>query len=737
MTGLAVKGRRIHHRRVRGATRFAVAFLGCLLLAPAMASAAPDPDHVQFTIQGCRLPAGETLPNTAGDFVCADADYTTGNLGKNWNELDLVPHRMTTSTNIAQTYTMAIAADNMEAGRPGYDVISVPVVNTALSTGTCQLTTVGPQSTLNPGVGGTDQSIYRLLTITQSAGSTCVFDYYERLALGSAAFPGSSLHSDLLNQQFTTAGIGARDVPIPVNQIVAQTLSKTMTATTGATNAWNITKNASPTDLNFDTCSGAALAQDQPVTITITWTKTQVNANDVTLTSNITITNPAHRTITATVQDTMFSGTTQANQVGNPFTSAATNVPAESSVTITNTQTVPFNAQITHYNDVATATYTDLATGVAVPGSTTASASATLANIGGVANNTASISDTESMTGTGLSFSLDSTSPANVGSFGGGYVLGTPTTGPLTWTDTVNASGQIVFHKVVHVAGQRNTTGVLSDTASLTDAAGATQSVSAQTAITARACLQGQKFADANANGAKDPGEAGIAGVTIYVDLNDNSTLDPGEPSAVTDANGNYSISTAGIPDGTYHLREVLPTGQVCSFPSPCVQTVVVGPGPALTGLDFGNHPAPPPVVVVPPLVQPVTPPAALVAPAGAVEAVTPAPVVASATAATGAARLRRVTNCQSRSFTASVTGRRIARVRFYLDGRLIATVRHANRSAGRWATVINPSRYGGGTGHRVVARIQFTAAAKTPQSTQSFAFTRCGRSALAPAFTG
>src|SRR3954451_23346571 len=137
MTAFADAGRHSSRSHVRGATRLLGAVLGCLLLAPAMASGAPDPDHVQVTIEGCRLPAGATLPNGNGDFICADANYTTGNLGKNWNELDLVPHRLTTSTNIAQTYTVAVTADNIEAGKTGYDVVSAPVVNAALSTGTC------------------------------------------------------------------------------------------------------------------------------------------------------------------------------------------------------------------------------------------------------------------------------------------------------------------------------------------------------------------------------------------------------------------------------------------------------------------------------------------------------------------------------------------------------------------------------------------------------------------------
>jgi hypothetical protein len=129
--------------------------------------------------------------------------------------------------------------------------------------------------------------------------------------------------------------------------------------------------------------------------------------------------------------------------------------------------------------------------------------------------------------------------------------------------------------------------------------------------------------------------------------------------------------------------------------------------------------------------VVPVTPPA------GVAGSSTTSPNAGAAATGPGAAKLRPVTNCQSRSFLAIVTGRRIARVRFYLDGRLIATVTRANRSGGRWVAVVNPSRFAGATGHRVVARIQFAAASNTRQSTQSFAFTRCGRGGLAPAFTG
>ena len=205
--------------------------LAALALISNAAFATADPNHINFTLEGCRNTGSVVLTPVlpSNTLICPDSAYTTGNLGKGWNELDLVPHRLTVGDGgPTQTYAMVIAADNCRGGgttiydcadgthqTPGYDVITAPILNTALSDASCTALDPGTQLFEAPGQGGAAVSIYRVLTITQQAGSTCVYDWDERLALGSHLYPGSALHSDLLNQALTTSGIGSKEVSIP------------------------------------------------------------------------------------------------------------------------------------------------------------------------------------------------------------------------------------------------------------------------------------------------------------------------------------------------------------------------------------------------------------------------------------------------------------------------------------------------------------------------------------------
>jgi VCBS repeat-containing protein len=76
--------------------------------------------------------------------------------------------------------------------------------------------------------------------------------------------------------------------------------------------------------------------------------------------------------------------------------------------------------------------------------------------------------------------------------------------------------------------------------------------------------VSGVKFNDLDGDGVRDPGEPGLAGWTIYADLNNNRQLDANEPAAVTAADGSYTLV---LPSGSYNLREVAQAGWVQTSP--------------------------------------------------------------------------------------------------------------------------------------------------------------------------
>ncbi|MCA9165490.1 MAG: hypothetical protein KDA62_21015, partial [Planctomycetales bacterium] len=100
--------------------------------------------------------------------------------------------------------------------------------------------------------------------------------------------------------------------------------------------------------------------------------------------------------------------------------------------------------------------------------------------------------------------------------------------------------------------------------------------------------ISGIKFNDANGNGRRDTGEAGLAGFTIYADLNVNGILDAGEPRSVSDSTGAYSLQ---VPTGSLRIAEVQQAGYRQTFPAaPGIHTVTLTAGQTVTGINFGNQ---------------------------------------------------------------------------------------------------------------------------------------------------
>ena len=118
--------------------------------------------------------------------------------------------------------------------------------------------------------------------------------------------------------------------------------------------------------------------------------------------------------------------------------------------------------------------------------------------------------------------------------------------------------------------------------------------------------IHGVKWLDRDGDGQRDRGERGLAGVTIYSDVNRNGRRDRGEPSAETmrdnpdtdrDESGMYRLK---VPAGEHLVLEVVPDGFEQTFPNPnrrimfplnLGHVVQVGPHSIVAGIDFGNQP--------------------------------------------------------------------------------------------------------------------------------------------------
>lgn len=91
--------------------------------------------------------------------------------------------------------------------------------------------------------------------------------------------------------------------------------------------------------------------------------------------------------------------------------------------------------------------------------------------------------------------------------------------------------------------------------------------------------FQGVVFNDLDGSGTRDPGEQGLAGWAVYVDVNRNAIPDPNETAATTDADGHYFFDT------TNETPAVVATdgpGRVADYVGLVLDNTTAGPaGPA------------------------------------------------------------------------------------------------------------------------------------------------------------
>ena len=77
------------------------------------------------------------------------------------------------------------------------------------------------------------------------------------------------------------------------------------------------------------------------------------------------------------------------------------------------------------------------------------------------------------------------------------------------------------------------------------------------------------------------------SGVTVYLDNNNDGSFDSGDTSTTTSSTGTYSFGS--LPAGTFHLREVVPSGYTQTSPTSSPTNITLASAQKSTGDNFTN----------------------------------------------------------------------------------------------------------------------------------------------------
>ena len=158
------------------------------------------------------------------------------------------------------------------------------------------------------------------------------------------------------------------------------------------------------------------------------------------------------------------------------------------------------------------------------------------------------------------------------------------TNGPVTtasYIDTTAATNVVNAYRVSAVAtiGGNTTTSAAASIATTFAVPAAAQGYTASVA--------GTTFDDSNGDGAISPGERGVGGFSVFIDVNHDGIYAPGvDPLVVSGAGGAWKIS--GLAPGTYKVIQIAPPGWNRTVPGTSNYTVTVDTAQAVTGLNFG-----------------------------------------------------------------------------------------------------------------------------------------------------
>ena len=356
-------------------------------------------------------------------------------------------------------------------------------------------------------------------------------------------------------------------------------------------------------------------------TLTVTGSHKYANDGDYTLTVNLVDAAPG-------TAEAVASGTATVNEDSGfaitPASITGTEGQTLSGVTVATFTDTGSNQPASHYTatidwgDGTTSSTTDSTSDVSVIGSNgtfSVQGSHTYADEGPLhpvitiaeqnspatisATGTATMADADvlSASGTTISPAVGTTFTGTVATFTNTYAGATTGgfTATIDWGDgtssssggSVTLAGGTFTVQGSHVyasAGQDVITVTIKDTDGTASAtATSTASVSAATKT---ASISGRIFDDVNVNGQLDSGEAGLAGRTVFLNIDGSGIPDSNNPSATTDASGNYTFTS--LAAGSYTVMEVISANHGVTLTTK-EQAVTLADGQALTGVNLGN----------------------------------------------------------------------------------------------------------------------------------------------------
>jgi len=103
--------------------------------------------------------------------------------------------------------------------------------------------------------------------------------------------------------------------------------------------------------------------------------------------------------------------------------------------------------------------------------------------------------------------------------------------------------------------------------------------------------VSGMVFDELDGDGIRDPGEGGVAAVSIYVDSNDDGSFTAGEPSVLSSASGSFFLTVLNLAPGTtVKIRQEALAGWRVASPATGVHQIQLTGGQTVSGIAFANR---------------------------------------------------------------------------------------------------------------------------------------------------